>query len=262
MKNTRLLWIILVLVGLTLACNISVDTGAPTETIVATQVDVSASATPALAQPTETETPTAAPTVEPTAAPTSTASAPVVTPLKDPVNCRFGPSIAWEQVYALKVGEYMPVVGKSADGGWWLAAIPNSSDKTCWVGATVTVISGEMSGIPVVPPPQAFITDVQLKINPDYANLGPNCEVGPFPTFVIKGQIYANGPLEMEWSVQTQQDGFKEKHSITFKQFGYQNISFSYVPSVWKKGDFWIRVTITKPKSFASDVTYEVACSK
>lgn len=262
MKNTRLLFVILALVGMTLACNIALDTGAePTPVvIVVTQAATDTAISQPVLQPTDTETPTAEPTLEPTVGPTSTASAPVVTPLKDPVNCRFGPSVLWEQVYALKVGEYMPVVGKSADGSWWLTLIPNTTDKTCWVGASVTTISGDQSALQVVPPPQAFITDVQLRINEDFANLGKDCAVGPFPTFVVKGRIYANGPLEIAWTVQTQQDGFREEHGITFKQFGYQDISFTYVPSVWKKGNFWIRVAISKPKGIANDVAYEIQC--
>lgn len=258
MKHTRIFLMITALVGLTLACNITLDTPTPI-VIVVTQTVAAETATP---QPTVTETPTvpAQPTEEPTVAATATASTPMVTPLKDPVNCRFGPSVLWQHVYALEVGAYMPVVGRNADSSWWLVTIPDTDNKTCWVGESVTVTSGDLSGIAVVPPPQAFITNAELRINPSSAKLGNDCAVGPFPTFVVKGRLYANGPLEVKWSVQTQQDGFIQDHGITFKQFGYQDISFTYVPSSWKKGNFWIRVVVNKPQNMFADVTYEITC--
>jgi hypothetical protein len=200
------------------------------------------------------------PTTEPTVAATSTASAPVVTPLKDPVNCRFGPSIFYEQVYALNVGAYMPVVGKSADGSWWLAGIPTTTDKACWVGASVTTITGDTSNIPKVAAPDAFITDVSLQVKPNSVNLGKNCAVGPFPTFSVKGIITTNGPLEIRWHIETEQNGVMPEKVLKFDRFGPHPVSFDFVPSVWEKGDFWIRIVITKPKAIASDTTYQVKC--
>lgn len=264
MKSNRLLIVIAVLVSLMLACNVSIGDTSPPPTpavIIVTQLVPADTAAP-VDEP--TETPEAEPTDEPTATvgPTSTASIPVVTPLKDPVNCRFGPSILFEQVYALQVGAYMPVVGKSADKGWWLVGIPNSNNQACWVGATVTTISGDQSGIQTVAAPQAFITDVKLQINPDLVNLGPGCANIPSNPFSIKGTISTNGPLEIVWHVETQQGGTvsTENHSLKFEKFGIHNVSFNFVPLSWKKGNFWIRIVVTSPKSMASDVTYQVKC--
>jgi hypothetical protein len=261
MKNTRLFITVAALVSLMLACNISVgDTSTPPTpvVIVVTQVVAADTATPQVAA-TATET-SSAPTDVPTVAPTSTASTPLATPLKDPVNCRFGPSIFYEQVYALGVGAFMPIVGKSADGGWWLVGIPNSNNQTCWVGSSVTTTTGELSGLPTVPAPDAFITNVQLQLKPRSVNLGPGCSVGPFPTFSLKGIISTNGPLEIRWYYETEQDGVSPEKVLKFSSFGPHEVSFSYTPSSWKKGDFWIRIVITKPKGLVSDVTYNIQC--
>ena len=262
MKKNRLYLIMTILVSLMLACNVSIGDNTPPPTavvVVVTQIVAADTATPQ-ADATETTEPTDEPTEEPTVALTSTAATPLVTPLKDPVNCRYGPSIFFEQVYALNVGAFMPVVGKSADGGWWLAAIPNTDKKACWVGKSVTTFSGDESNIPVVATPIALITGADLRVSPDFTNVGPGCSVGPFPTFAVRGTITTNGPLQIVWHMETQQDGRGPDHTIVFPQFGTQKVSFDYVPTVWKKGNFWVRLVITSPVSMATDVTYQVKC--
>lgn len=132
MKKKRLYLILTLLVSLMLACNVSVGDNAPPPTavvVVVTQIVPADTDTPQAADATETPEPTAGPTDEPTVALTSTASVPLVTPLKDPVNCRYGPSVFFEQVYALNVGAFMPVVGKSADGGGGWRASPTPIRK-------------------------------------------------------------------------------------------------------------------------------------
>ena len=262
MKRNRLLIVISVLVGLMMACNISIGGDTPPTTtpvvIVVTQIVPADTDVP---QVEATETPEeVVPTEEPTIAMTSTASTPMVTPLKDPVNCRFGPSVGYEQVSALNVGAYMPVVGKSADGGWWLVGIPNSDNRTCWVGKTVTTITGETGSLPTVPAPEAFVTDVQLQIKPKLFNLGPGCTNIPSSPFTLTGIISTNGPLEIKWRIETEQDGRMPEKSLKFDKFGPHPVSFTFAPSTWEKGNFWIRIVVLKPVSMAADVTYQVKC--
>ena len=267
MKNTRLLIIMTMLVSLMLACNISVggDSAAPATpvVVVVTQLVPADTAAPQ-EEPTATSIPADQPTDEPVVVATSTASTPLVTPVKDPVNCRFGPSIFYEQIYALNVGAYMPVVGKSADGGWWLAGIPSSStnnqNQACWVGKSVTNISGDTSNIPTVAAPEAFITDASLKIKPNLVNAGVGCATPPSTPFALTGIIVTNGPLEIRWYVETEQDGRLPEKVLKFDRFGPHPVSFTFAPSVWQKGNYWIRIVITKPKSMVSDTTYQVKC--
>jgi hypothetical protein len=207
-----------------------------------------------------TSTPEPLPTETAGIVATSTASTPMVTPLKDPVNCRFGPSIFWEQVYALEVGAYLPVVGKSADGGWWLVAIPDTDNKACWVGKSVTVVSGDVSALATVPAPEAFISDVNLRIRPNSVNAGVSCANPPSTPFTLNGSISTNGPLEIRWYIETEQDGRQPEKVLKFDRYGVHPISFTFVPLVWEKGDFWIRIVVTKPKNYVSDVTYQVKC--
>jgi uncharacterized protein YraI len=258
MKNYRLLTIVLI-ASLMLACNVSALTTPPTPIVV----EVTRLVPQDTPLPAATEAPTALPAptdvlVTPTDVPTPTASVPLVTPLKDPVNCRFGPSVNYAQVYALSVGASAQVIGKSADGAWWQVQIPENS-QACWVADSVVVSSGDLSGIVIVAAPMAFVTDVKVQVKPESINLGLGC-VGPYPTYSIKGTISVNGPLDVKWHIETQQDGSVSEHKLSFSKFGSQDISYDYVPSSWKKGNFWVHLVITSPQSMLSEATYQVKC--
>lgn len=258
MKNNRFLIIITVLLGLMLACNISVGNDTPaTSTPVVIVVTQLVPADTAVPQATETPQ-TVAPTEE-VVVPTATKSVPMVTPLKDPVNCRFGPSIMWEQLSALEVGAYMEVVGKSADTNWWQVLGPKG---TCWVGALVTTLSGDASAVPVVAEPEAFISDISLKIKPSSVNAGYECSKPPSSPFTLTGTISTNGPLTIKWYIETEQDGRQEEKVLKFDKFGTHPFTFTYAPETWEKGDFWIRVVVTSPKSLMADVSYQVKCQQ
>jgi len=262
MKNKRLLLIIALLTSLMLACDLATGLSTPPTPIVVvvTQLVAADTALPQ-AQPTATEAPTATALPVETAitAPTPTSSIPMVTPLKDPVNCRYGPSVNYEQVFALAVGAYAQVTGKSADGGWWQVLAGEGSSQNCWVANSVVSLSGDPGSILPVPAPAAFVTNASFQVKPDSINLGPGC-VGPYPNFSLKGTISTNGPLEVKWRIETQQDGFLTEHSFSFSKFGQQDISYNYVPSYWKKGNFWVRLIITSPQNMTYEATYRVKC--
>lgn len=261
MKNARFLIIITLLVSLMLACNISIGDAppppAPTAVVVVvTQLVVPDTAVPQTAEPTQTPEPL--PTETEAIVATSTASAPVVTPLKDPVNCRYGPSIFYDHVTSLNVGAFMPIIGKSADGGWWQVA---ANEKTiCWVGASVTTTSGELSGIQAVAAPEGIITDVKLQIKPSSFNLGKGCTKIPNIPFTVRGIISTNGPLTIKWHIETEQNGVEATKTLKFAEYGPHDVSWTFVPQVWEKGNYWIRIVVTSPISIASDTIYNVSC--
>jgi len=261
MKNHRLFTIVLI-ASLMLACNVVSGLTTPSTPVVIEVTRLVAQDT-ALPQSAATEAPTSPPAptavlVTPTDLPTPTASVPMVTPIKDPVNCRFGPSVNYAQVYALTVGASAQVIGKSADGGWWQIQVPENS-QACWVADSVVVSSGDLSGIATVAAPMAFVTDVKLQVKPVSINLGLGC-VGPYPTYSLKGTITVNGPVDVRWHIETQQDGQVSDHKLSFSKFGSQDISSDYIPSSWKKGNFWVHLVITSPNNMVSEATYQVKC--
>jgi hypothetical protein len=262
MKNKHVL-ILSVIASLMLACNLGsiISTEQPTPIVVVVTQLVPVN-TP-VAQPVMTDAPSALPSAvpsTPTSAASPTASLPMVTPLKDPVNCRFGPSVNFEQVMALGVDEFAQVTGKSADGNWWQVQGQSGNYQNCWVADSVVVTSGDLSGILTVSAPAALITDVKFQISPDSINLGSSCSSSS-SNFSLKGVIYVNGPLAVKWHIETQQDGSQSEHTIKFSKYGFQNISFDYMPSSWKKGSFWVRLVISSPENRFSEVTYQIKCN-
>lgn len=259
MKSNRLL-IVLLIAALMLACNLPlVPSAQATQQPAASETQPGVTETP---PPLETATVTLAslPSQTPTIAPTSTPSVPMATPLKDAVNCRFGPSTLYEQVAALLVGASAQILAKSVDGDWWQVQNPSGGSEKCWVAASVVVASGNLGGIPSVAAPAAYITDIKLQVTPTSINLGLGCP-GPAPMFSIKGVIHVNGPLEIKWHFETQKDGALPIHTLSAPKFGDYDVSYDYMPSVWDKGSYWVRLVITSPNSMFEEAKYEIKCS-
>jgi len=259
MKRNPIL-VILVILALMLACN--APTGAaqpqtPTETQAAAPAAPSATQNVAAASDTPSpsatlDTSTATPTL------TLTPSTPMVTPLKDAVNCRFSTNSNFEGVGpGLAVGASAPLLGKTTDGAWWEIKNPNGPEM-CWLSAAVTTTSGDVSTVPVVMPPTALVTDVNVTVKPPSINLGPGCP-GPAPLFSFQGTIYANGPVVVQWHFETQKGGALSTHSTTFTKYGSMNVSDSYKPSL-NKGNYWVKLVITSPNMMATQSTFQVLC--
>ena len=268
MKSNRLL-IVLVIAALMLACNAPLAPSAQaTQKPVASETQQSTTPATETPKPQEaatvtltplpSETPTTAPT--PTITPTSTPSVPMATPLKDAVNCRFGPSTTYEQVAALLVGASAQILAKSVNGDWWQVQNPSGGSGNCWVSASVVVVSGNLGGIPSVAAPAAYITNIKLQVTPNSINLGLGCP-GPAPVFSIKGIIHVNGPLEIKWHFETQKDGSLPSQTLSAPKFGDYNVSYDYMPTVWDKGSYWVRLVITSPNSMFKEAKYEIKCS-
>lgn len=242
---------ILSLAALILACNLPATSGqaSPVPTIAATQV-------PAPTQPPAATQPPL-PTEIPTLAPTPTPSDPTLTPAKDPVNCRYGPGIEWLAVGALKVGETAPIIGKNASGDWWIIRLPSDPTATCWVAASVTVPSGNLAVVNVVAPPQAIVTSAVLKLNPTTVVV-PGC-VFPYSPIDLTGEITTNGPAIVEWHWEISQGNITTPATLEFQKYDTRTIT-DYV-KYGEKGDYWVKLVVTKPNSVVAQASYTVTCS-
>lgn len=250
MKINRLITLIAI-AGVMLACNLPTAAGPGG----AGPAEVSATPTTA-SQAAATETATPAPANTPTITPTPTPSEPMVTPLKDAVNCRFGLGVEYEPVGALAVGNTVPILGKSSDGGWWQIQNPAGSDK-CWVAASVTIASGDLSKVPVVAPPSAFVTNVYLQIKPDSISV-PGC-MGPIMPSSFKGSIQVNGPVKVKWHFESEQGGSMSEHTTNFTSFGSKDVSTDYTPPL-TEGNYWVRLVVTFPNSMTAEANYKIKC--
>lgn len=254
--KSRPMIVVLSIVASMLACNLQPTGSQPQDVNPAA---ISASDTPVATQApaaTSTETAVPAPTDTPTITPTATPSVPMVTPLKDAVNCRLGYGTEYEQLAGLAIGAFAQIVGKSSDGAWW--QILSSGGEKCWVAASVTVVSGDISGVPVMPQAMAYVTDASiLSVKPKSVN-APGC-MGPIQPISIKGRITVNGPVTVKWHFETQKDGPMSTHTTEFSMYGYKDVSTDYTPPVLE-GSYWIRLVITSPSSMVGESEYEIKC--
>jgi hypothetical protein len=247
----RSIIIVFIMASLMLACNLPFAGQAGPSTIPSVpSVETQPPAETSASLPTEIATITLTPTP----------STPMLVPVKDAVNCRFGPEKTFASIGSgLAVGASAQILGKSADGGWWQIQNPGGSDN-CWVAASVTRASGDLTSVGVVAPPSAFVTSVTLKIKPDSVNLGGGCS-GPEPHFSFKGAIYVNGPVTVKWHFESQKGGVMSTHSTSFESFGFKEVSAEYTHSSPDKGSYWVRLVITSPNEMFAEAKYQIKCS-
>jgi hypothetical protein len=185
--SPRLLSIFLVLVLLTLACNLSTTTPAPkgqvetavAQTLVAQQAltplvtQVIVVVTPTLEQvqqpPQNTEPPPAA-TEAPAVAPTETPGEPMASVTVD-TNCRYGPGPDYHTVGALLVGQEAKVYGKNDRGDWWYIENLKRPGEFCWIWGQYAQIAGDKAAVAVATPPPLYFT-VAYSTHSDCEGLG------------------------------------------------------------------------------------------
>lgn len=255
MKKPVLIFL-LSLFCLQMACNLPGSSGAtPTPVVIivtTTPEPIQVTNTP---EPTATASNTPLPLDTPTPEPTATPSTPMVAPTDKPTNCRYGPSVDYISVAALNLGDNAPILGKTSAGSWWQIANPSSPTEKCWVAASVTTTSGDISTVPVVAAPNGVVTSVSVIVAPKKVTV-PGCGF-PYKTVDFRGTIVTNGPVEVSYYWETS-SGDRYKKSIKFSAFGEQYVKMSY--PVTKKGDQWVKLVITSPIALVAEAKYSVVC--
>jgi uncharacterized protein YraI/uncharacterized protein YceK len=162
---------------------------APVSALVALQTGASSGTSTAAAQ-------AASATVAPTQSSTPTAVTPTLTASSLDVNCRSGPGTNWEMTSILPQGQSTPVLGRNKDGSW---LVIDPVGVQCWVAAAVTTVSGDISGLPVIEPPDA-VTSLRAE-TPGIIHTTNGCTSSVTFTAVIA----VNGPLtaEFHWELYT-----------------------------------------------------------
>jgi hypothetical protein len=183
----------------------------------------------------------------------------MVTPSDKPVNCRFGPSTDYAVIGALVIGASAPISGKTSDGGWWQIQNPSTPGEKCWVAASVTTASGNLTTVVVVSAPAAFVTSVTLKIDPDTIS-APGC-MGPIMPVSFKGSIEVNGPVKVKWHFESQQGGSTPEQTLEFTSFGSKDVSIDYTPAPIADGSYWVRLIVTSPNNMTAEAKYKINCS-
>lgn len=230
-----------------LACNVPAGQGAAT----ATAALPPASATPVL--PADTPLPSATPLPLPTATPT----VPIAWPLDKGVNCRFGYGTDWETIGALLVGQTATIQGRNSDSSWWYVVTQNDPGTPCWVAASVTLTAGNLANLPIIPQSIAQVTELTLKLDPK-DDTPPGC-FGPPSPIEFTGTIHLNGPGDVKWHFETEEDGSMGNHDMHFNFADTKNVDADYNPP-FENGSRWVRLVITQPNNKSVEQSYKIDC--
>ncbi|HEX2697702.1 MAG TPA: hypothetical protein VHM28_08330, partial [Anaerolineales bacterium] len=149
MKTQRLIIAVLATMFM-LACNLPLFV--PATQAPATLASATSTFTPLPALPVFTSTPTLVPTP----------TIPEVTPVSSNVNCRSGPDVAYSAVSYINLSEVAQIAGRNDDSSWWYVRDPHNSGNFCWVSALVVTTLGNLSGLAVIPPPEAIVIKVTV----------------------------------------------------------------------------------------------------
>lgn len=218
MRKHRMILSILA-AGLILACNFPLFASAtPTADTTATATSPAPLDTATPAPPTFTPTPidTATATTVPTP------STPQVTAGSLGVYCRLGPDTTWAQTGAVGRNQTAQIQGRNNDSSWWYVSDPNNPGNFCWVSAAVVTTAGNLSGVPIIPPPTASVTDVTV----DASVTSTVFCGGPNPVD-FSGTITTNGPttVKYQWEVRGDANNTTPPETIDFSEAAKKDVS-------------------------------------
>lgn len=243
-------WIVFIILVLT-SCNLPAN-GTSSTPFPTLELDTpnSSSSTPTvipietlLALPTSTFVPTATPDVA------------MVSPMDEPVNCRYGPSVAYSIVGGLDLGRQAEMLGRSADAQWWYVRNPSNPSTNCWLAASVTEAVGNVDALPVVEAPLATVTRVNVTVDP--ASMDVPCTA--FPNYVTAtAEIFTNGPSNVIWRWESSDGEIFEKDPLLYLEGSSQAVQLYY--KVKGVNNYWLDVHILSPNDTSGRAYFKVTC--
>jgi hypothetical protein len=143
-------------------------------------------------------------------------SGPPMVSVSQNTNCRAGPSVAYDHRYDMLVGKTAEVVGRSADGEYWVINRPDGRGQ-CWLWDEYATVTGDTSKIPVMTPPATPTPKPNITIAPD-CWFQEEMEFKPGDTRTL--YCYDLDP--------------KEKYRLAWSQFDAGTfIKFCNIPELW-----------------------------
>lgn len=201
---------------LLLACNFPTFVQAPAPT----EIPARPTSTAGPLIPTASVTVAPSPTPSPTLSPTP--SVPQVTPISVNVNCRSGPDVAYSAVSALLFGQTAQIKGRNEESSWWYIYDPANAGQFCWVAASVVTTSGNLSGLAIIAPPAAIVTEVTVDVSSPPAVY---CS-GPNPV-EFSGSITTNGDAKVkyQWEVGGDVSHITSPETLNFNSADTKDVS-------------------------------------
>jgi hypothetical protein len=247
------LWIVIAAFALTAtSCNL---TAIPQTT--ATPLPSPTLDTPILSVPTPTLVPieTLLAIDPPTFAPTPTSRVVIASPKNQPVNCRFGPGVAYAIVGALDLGRQAEMVGRNPDSSWWYVKNPSDPSTVCWLSAEFVNTVGNVESLPVVGPPEIGVTNIRVTVDPVLMNVA----CGAFPQSVsASAQVTSNGPAVVTWRWETSMGDVSAEEILLFEAEGTKTVQGYF--SVRSANDHWINLHVLLPNDRSGGSYFKVTC--
>lgn len=140
---------------------------------------------------------------------TSAVVAPRITVSVD-TNCRAGPGRAYDRIATLMAGEVVDVVGRSANGNYWIIRNPDGPG-VCWIAAANVTMAGIPGILPVfTPPPTPTPTRTRTPLPPPTRTftpvpsptLSPTLAPTLAPGFALSHSSSAESCSPTEWWVE------------------------------------------------------------
>jgi hypothetical protein len=256
LKRRHLILFLLVLFTIS-SCNLSVSTPTPVETPLPQPpptIDI-----PVTGVSTSTQVPVETlveASLFPTKTVTSTPSTVLASPREQPVNCRFGPDVAYAVVGALIVGRQAEVIGKNIDITWIYVRNPSDPSTSCWLYADLVRVEGNLEMLPVVGLPEIMVTEIKVRIDPPTMNVA--CDDFP-QSVIISADITTNGPLVVTWYWDSSTGAVSNQKQILFEAGETKTVQDYYL--VPRAGDYFIRVRNAPPNSQVGEATFKAICT-
>lgn len=110
--------------------------------------------------------------------------------------CRAGPGSIYDLVFTLREGRFADLVGKSADGSYWIIRNPNQTTRLCWVESNKVQVQGFAGTLPVLTPPSpptATSSNTPIPTATRTNTLTPTVTVTATPTPIVQFDVLING---------------------------------------------------------------------
>jgi hypothetical protein len=240
-------FVVLVLASCTLPARGTPPTPLPTLEL---DTPTSSSSTPTVVS---IETLLALPTA--TFVPTSTSEVAIVSPMSQPVNCRYGPSVAYSVIGGLDLGRQAEMLGRSADSQWWYVRNPSNPSTNCWLAASVTETIGNVEALPVVEAPLAIVTKIDVTMDTILLNVSCNA----LPNYVTAtAEIFTNGPTNVLWRWESSDGEVFDEEPLLYLEGSSQVVQLYY--RVKSANSYWLNVHILSPNDTTGRAYFKVTC--
>jgi hypothetical protein len=206
--------------------------------------------------PSPTSTRQPIPTSTPASQPTPTLSQVTVRLMKERVNCRFGPGTVYQLINEIPQGRALRALGRNDTSTWWYVRDPGNPDGFCWVSADVTEAQGDTDALPVVPPPVASITRVDLRVEPNLIFV--SCSQFPQTVF-FEAQVTSNGPTLFNWQWEISNGAVSDIGTLIFEEAGTLVINDYY--QINAPNEYWVRLNVLVPNEMMRQVNFPVNCT-